>query len=116
MTTKIDGPAADVDPSAAELARANERHTALNAAEAAKLDRVADDALISLEEEELKARIKCASDELSALLMNRAIPSDIAIRIRGRASDMALAYHSLGLVEGVQIADKTRAAFERSFK
>jgi hypothetical protein len=40
MTTKIDGPAADVDTSAAELARANERHTSLNLAESRKLDQI----------------------------------------------------------------------------
>jgi predicted secreted Zn-dependent protease len=44
MKTKIDGPAAEVDPSAAELARANERHTALGAAEARKLNRIMRDA------------------------------------------------------------------------
>jgi hypothetical protein len=44
MTTKIEGPNAEVDASAAELARANERHTKANAADAAKLDRIMQDA------------------------------------------------------------------------
>ena len=55
MTTKIDGPAAEVDPSAAELARANERHTKVNAADAAKLDRIADDAGRSFDAKVIKA-------------------------------------------------------------
>jgi len=50
MTTKIDGPAAEVDPSAAELARAVERHTALNAAEARKADRILRDAEATIEQ------------------------------------------------------------------
>jgi hypothetical protein len=45
MTTKIEGPNAEVDASAAELARANERHTKANAAEAAKLDQIGEAAL-----------------------------------------------------------------------
>jgi hypothetical protein len=45
MTTKIEGPNAEVDASAAELARANERHTKVNAADAAKLDKIAGAAL-----------------------------------------------------------------------
>ena len=111
MTTKIEGPNAEVDASAAELARANERHTAANAADAAKLDRVADDALTSLDEADVKARTKKASDELSALLMHPVIPTHLAIRIRARAGDMAMASHTLGLIEGVRIADETRLRF-----
>jgi hypothetical protein len=50
MTTKIDGPAAEVDASAAELARANERHTALNLAEIRKHERIYDDAMATHEQ------------------------------------------------------------------
>jgi len=50
MTTKIEGPNAEVDASAAELARANERHTAANAAEVAILNRIGVEAMATEEQ------------------------------------------------------------------
>jgi len=51
MTTKIEGERIDdLDPQAAELARANERHTALNLAEIRKHERIYDDAMATPEQ------------------------------------------------------------------